>query len=312
MKKITILVFGLCAIATIRGQENPFVDITPTGVVKKDFPALKSIVYTVGFGMPSISSDLLPGDGIWDNNTGLAFQIGVDFRKQFTTERSMNNRVFDYPTLFAIGGGLGFSYFGQSSGLKLSEESINGNDKDNDEYIARLSYRDVKEQVSLLYLDIPLYLEIGKPSKTITRAWAKIGVKGSLLLNGNFKGEGQYASTGYYPKWDVELHDIPVLDYYPNKACYENPEYKLNPFVLWGNLSAGVSIPLSNPEKYILRNTILRIGLKYDFTLNTISSGSSTDLYPGSNYRINQSNMLGGNGARLQCFGLEIGLISSL
>jgi hypothetical protein len=319
MKKVFALMLCLCAIATTNGQNSQrrnkiytVTDSDPITVAKRDYTAVKSIVYNVGFGMPFISSDLLAGDH-WNKNSGFAFQLGADFRKQFTTERILNDRVVNYPTSFAVGAGLGISSFSTSAEFENFSEQVTGlTDIDGHTFNADLSSRNVKEQLSLMYLDIPVYLEIGKPSKTKTKAWAKIGVKGSLLLSDNFKGEGQYTSKGFYPAWNVTLHDIPDLNYNTNKQCYENPEYKLNPFILWGNLSAGLSVPLSSPEKDVLRNTILKIGLKYDFTLTTISEGSANDLFPGSSYRINQSNMLGGKGAGLQYLGLEIGLIYSL
>ena len=325
MKKITVLVFCLCAVAIIYGQDdlnssqrrNNVYIVTysdPIGVTKRDYIPLKSIAYTMGLGVPFISSDLFQED-FWNKNTGFAFQFGVDFRKQFTVERvSDQGRIVNVPTLFAVGGGLGFSSFRKSAGFDSFLDTVPKlTDKDGNSFDARLSYKDIKEQLSLFYLDIPLYLEIGKPSKTKTKAWAKIGLKASLLLSSNFNGSGKYTSKGYYyPEWKVELHHVPVLNYYTDEDCYKDPEYNLNPFVLWGNLSAGVSIPLSNSDKNLVRNTILRIGLKYDFTLNAISKGGSNELFPGSKYWINQSNMLGGKGAKLQFLGLEIGIISSL
>ena len=329
MKKITILVFCLCTIATIKGQDGLQSDsITGSSNVgkpilaKRDYTAIKSMVYNVGFGMPFINSGLLQSN-LWNKNTRLAFQLGADYRKQFTTERIINERVVNYPTLFAIGGGVGLSFFRQTAGFdSISEGGKKGNleisDRDGNKFNPILSYSNVKEQVSLLYLDIPFYLEIGKPSKTKTKVWGKIGVKGSFLLWKDFIGQGTYTSEGYYPEWDVTLYDISVLNFYPKEDCYkENPEgnklYKLNPFILWGNISAGISIPLSNLEKNILRNTIIRIGFRYDYTLTKISEGSPDNFFPGAKYRIHQSNILGGeNGARIGYWGLEVGLLHGL
>jgi hypothetical protein len=225
----------LSAIFIATGQEvrrnNIYIvtDSDPISVTVRDHVALNSVVFNAGLGVPSINSGLLR-QVFGSRPGGYSLQFGADYRKQFTTERIAGNRVLRTPSLFAAGAGLGLSHFRHSADFA----TLTGNNN-------------ITGQPSLWYLDVPVYLEIGKPSKTKIKAWGKAGVKGSLLLN--------------------------------DKFTYANDEAGLNPFILWGNLSSGVTIPLSSPERNILRNTIVRLGVKYDFTLNSISKGNSTGIH---------------------------------
>jgi hypothetical protein len=283
-------------------------------------------VINAGLGVPNINSKLTQ-QGFWDKGSGSSFHFGVDFRKQFARERIIGNRVVLHPSLFAIGGGLGLSYLKSAASIEQLTETHTGTDNSvwvwqgetffNQRYEETLIYNNVSEQLSLLYLDIPLYLEIGRPSKTKVGAWGKIGVKGSLLLSDNFTGEGTFDFTRRYPDMDnreLGMSDLVEMKDYPNGICYVNPDYDLNPFILWGTLSTGVTIPLSNTKKGIVRNSILRLGVNYDFTLNTISTGDRTNyFFPDSKFWLNEVNMLGGeNGAKMQKFGLEMGVIFSM
>ena len=283
-------------------------DSNQQNTAKRDYPVLNSIEFSAGYGIPLLNNSLM--GSTWDQKMGNGGQFSIEYRKQFTKRSTINNRVVDYPTIWAVGTGLGVSAFSKSADLNLVSEQVNSlQDADGDSYNANLDYSGIKEKVSLLYIDVPLYLEIGRLSKTRIKGWGRLGVKGSFLLNDSFEGQGSYTSQGYYPAWDVTLHDVPELDYYTNRSAYTDPEYKLKPFVLWGTLSAGISIPFSNYKEEIIRNTILKLGVKYDFTITQVSEGSSNLMYPGSLYHINKSNIWGGDGSRIHYFGLEVGLV---
>jgi len=307
MKKLIISIICLYAIS-VSAQDI----IDPETLKKQDYTPLSAIVCTVGGGVPFISNDLMNAD-VWKKNTGFGAQVSVDFRKHFTKEKVVGDNVVDHPTIFAIGAGLGVSYYNKSAHFDDFSETLPGlTDIDGDAYDARLSYRNIKEKTSMLYLDIPVYVEFGRPSLTKVAVFGKIGLKPSLLVSKNFTGEGVYSLEGYYPEWDVWLHGIDRLGFYDNQPAYTEPEYKYKPFVLWATLSAGITIPLSSVEKDILRKTVLRIGVKYDFSLMNISDATSESVIPWSSYQINQSNMLGGNGSKIHYVGLDFALMFTL
>ncbi len=302
MKKILIiiLVFGV-ELSYAQAVEN-----SQQNTVKRDYPALNSIVFSSGYGIPFVDNSLMSA---WNQAIGNAAHFSIEYRKQFTKKKNINDRVVNYPSLWAMGVGVEISTLKHSATLNSISEQVNSLlDVDGDSYNAHLNYNAIQEKISLSYLDLPFYLEIGRLSKTKFKGWAKLGLKASFLLDNSFEGRGTYTSQGYYPAWDVMLYDIEKLNFNTDYSAYTDPKYTLNPFVLWGMFSAGISIPLSNYEKEIIRNTILKFGIKYDFSITPISTKSSDSMFLGSRYLINQSNILS-NGTRIHRLGLEIGFI---
>ena len=292
----------------------------PLKVERREHVSINSIVLNAGYGWSSISNDW--PDELKENfykNSGSAWQFSVHFRKQFMKEAAINDRVFDVPTAVAFGAGIGLSHYKKSIGFKSFEEQLDETDKDGDNYKAHLIYSDVTEELGLTYLDIPLYLEFGKPSMTKFQPYARIGLKGSLLISNNPSRAGSFSSTGHYNRVDgktvdVILFDISDLEFANNRDfAYDKktaPELNLNSFVLWSTVAAGVNIPLSSPDKDVLRNIILRLGVKWDYSLMPVSSNIENEsVFKKSQYWLKQSNILREGGNHLQFFGLEMGLI---
>jgi len=247
--------------------------------------------------MPSMHNNLI-NNNIWTQDNSLSNQ----FRLIFETPMSPTNN-------YSFGFGLGITNYKLSAHFSNFNETVNAQiDKDNNDYNAICSYTNVKENVSLLYLDIPISLTYGQPKKSNISCYGKIGITPSFLLSKNFQGEGTYNISGYYPDWSVTLHNIPELNFNSNAACYANANYTLNTFVLWGDISAGVYIPLSKETgKYLLK-----IGAKCDYSLTPLSKQLDESFVKGSTYKIEQSNILSGSGNRIFSPGVEFSIIYKL
>ncbi len=270
-----------------------------------------AVSINASYGIPFISNDLEKSE-MWNKKSSIALNFGVDYKRQFMKTTIENNEVVQAPSSLGMGIGLGLSYLSQSSIMEDHTEMLNSfTDIDGDLCDVAFSYKGIKEKVSLTYLDIPLYLEIGKPNQAKINGYLNAGIKASVLVSGKFTGEGSYTSTGYYQNTNSTYHDIDVLNYYTNKASYENSEYKLSPFVLWGCLSGGVNIPFSNLEKNSVSKFILRVGAKVDYTILPVSKSVAEPYFKGAGYRISQSNILGETGSRILMLGVDIKLIYS-
>jgi hypothetical protein len=275
----------------------------------------QAIVFNLGYNFPIVNNSLIKSD-FWNKKTGTGLEFGIDFRHQFQKkEIDIDDIVISKPNCFAIGVGLGISYFHKSAGFdNYSEKLSNYSDKDGDKCTVNLNYRNVNETVNLAYLDIPLYLEIGKPSQVKTSVSLKLGFKASLLIFKKFEQDGKYTSTGYYEHLgNVTLDNVDVLGYFNNKSCYDNNfEHKLSPFVLWGSISGGVNFPFYNLEKNKSAKWILRVGFKLDYSLTPVSKAMEESYFKGSTFRLNQINMLSGDGSRIFFPGVSVGLIYCL
>ncbi|MDR1761466.1 MAG: hypothetical protein LBR55_03350 [Bacteroidales bacterium] len=274
-----------------------------------------AISINAGYGIPFISNDESKSE-MWHKNTDVALNFGIDYKLQIMQTDIINNEFVKAPSLFGIGVGVGVSYFNQSASMKNHTEKLhNFRDIDGDLCdTVTLSYTGIQESLSLAYVDIPLYLSIGKPSQVKISGYCNIGIKASILVADKFTGEGTYTSSGYYQKIgnsesNVEIFDVEALHYYTDKASYENPDYKLSPFVLWGSLSGGVSIPFSSLEDNKISRLILCLGAKLDYTILPVSKSIAEPYFKGANYRINQSNILGSKGSRMFVPGIDVKLI---
>jgi hypothetical protein len=271
----------------------------------------QAIVFNLGYNIPWINNNLVRSD-FWNKKMGTGIEFSVDFRQQFQKRKIENNEVVFLPTALGLSAGLGISHFRQAAVLEDFTESLaNYTDADGDRCTVILDYKGVKEKAALTYLDIPVYLEIGKPSRVKVSGYCKLGFKASILIGKNSDGEGTYTSTGYYPKpqWDVTLFDIPHLGYYTDALCYNDPELKPSPFVLWGSVAGGVNFPFSSLEKNKLAKWIFRLSAKVDYSLTPVSKAMEESYFKGSTFRLNQSNMLGGDGSRIFSVGLSVGFI---
>jgi len=308
MKKIVFILSVLCSIVTY-GQEE--YEIKERLAVPK-----QSIVFNAGYFFPSINNT----NSDWKNNSGLGMEFSVDFRKQFRTMAMEGDDVVLIPTKFAIGFGLGMTIIDKSAMavFKNNLTSFDFEDKDNDKCVVKLELNDVNESVNLTYLDVPLYLEISKPSRTKINTYLKMGVKASLKISNDDKLllKGTYTATGTYteigdkrePVGTLILHDISELGYLSGQQCYNKNEYELNPVVFWGNITGGVNIPLKNDQ---LATWILRIGAKIDCSINAVykisKNSDSKKFTDDKKYPFYQVNILG-NG-RILNLGLSIAMI---
>ena len=283
----------------------------------------QALVFNLGYNIPSINNSIIRSD-FWNKKTGTGLGFGMDFRRQIQKKVIEKEELTRVPTWIALGIGLGINNFQKSIWFDTFKDTFKNHiDIDGDKCDVYLQYRNVTEKVSLTYLDIPLYLEIGKLSRIKTSAYFKVGVKASVLISGKKKREyeGTYTSTAYYKSINgtechVVLDDVDVLGYFNDKSCYgENPKDTISSFVLWGTISAGINFPFSSLENNKLAQWILRIDAKIDYSLSPVSKPlpKSDFDFEGSKFRLNQTNILGGDkGSRIFSPGFSISLIYCL
>lgn len=288
--------------------DNNFYELRYKVVVPKN-----AISFNFGYGIPTVTNALTKQD-FWNKKMGMDLSFGIDYKHHFFTSKIVKNEEVKVPTAFGLGFGVGISHLTQQAVMDDHIEFLKDfEDKDNDICDVTLSYKGIKEKVSLTYLDIPFYIEIGKPSQVKLSGYFDVGVKASLLVSGKFTGKGTYSAEGFYKEIDgtttnVILHNIDKLDYYAQRDAYNNPN-NLSKFVLWGCLAGGINIPFSSLEKNRISNCMLRIGARVDYTLLPISKKIAEPYFQETDYKVSQSNMLGGKGSRVLVIGLDVKLI---
>lgn len=262
-----------------------------------------SLALTYGIGMPLFNNSLIKNK-IWDKSRSLSQHNG-NIAVEIPLKRS---------SPFAFEAGLGFTYTKLKANFTYFEETVNDQvDPKGANYNAVCSYNNVEEEVTMMSVNVgPISLSYGRPRCSRISGYGKLGVTFSYNLQRNFKGTGKYNIAGYYPEWNITIHDVPELNFNSDGSCYDKVDVSANQIVLWGNIAGGVYIPLSKFQEYKEAHFILKIGAKCDYSLTAMSKQLDETFIKGATYRINQSNILAGNGTHILSPGIEIGIIYML
>jgi hypothetical protein len=328
MKKITVILaffYSFAAYSQVDVGNNLVVGTVDTSrsvqniVFKSRVKVpINALVFNLGYNIPMIDNKLMRSN-FWTKKVGTGLDFSIDFRHQFQKRAIVDDEIVSAPTAIGIGAGLGCIFLLKSTVCKDFKETItNFVDLDGDNCSVTLDFQNLKEKFTLAYLDVPVYIELGRPSRIKISGFCKLGVKASLLIYKKVAYEGTYSSSGEYSQWNVTLSDVDVLGYYSKVSCYthpetqENPQYNVSPFVIWGSISGGVNFPFSSFEKNKIAKCILRIGAKVDYSITPISKALPEPYFKDSLFRLYQSNMLGGKGTRIFSAGLVVSLIYCL
>lgn len=254
------------------------------------------------------------GRGLNANTLGVEMSYGSSVIKNNLTEQGSWKRTFSPSLQFmatytyyfsdkspiAIKTGIGYaSYNGEYSSKQVFDTIQGLADNDGDKYVARYGFYDIGESLSLKYLEIPILLHVGNSFLTNgVQAWIEAGLKMGINIGNTFDGKGTYTCDGYYPQWNVTIHDVNALGFVTEAQIY-SPKTAVEPntFVFWGMVSAGMNIPINDKIALIL-------GAQCGYTLLPISAGESTD----SHYVLGKANILAGESTRIFNLGAKIGL----
>lgn len=260
---------------------------------------------------------VVQGKGLNANAVGVSFFFGPSNVKNSHVEQDYWKRSFspaiqfmvDYSIYFSENSpfslkvGLGYASYGAGVYAESILDTICGlTDGDGDVYDSRYAYSSVREKVTLNYLEIPVVFHIGNSFLTGgVQAWIEAGLKLGVNIGGSFEGGGKYSCEGYYPQWNVSMRNVDVMGFVSNADIYDGQEsVDVSKVLLWGVLSAGMSIPLS--EKLALQ-----IGAQCGYTLSPLKK-SDSDY---SRFSLGESNLLSTT-TRLFNIGGKVGLTFNL
>jgi hypothetical protein len=143
-------------------------------------------------------------------------------------------------------GGAGISYYKSVYEIKdYNNESFDKTlriDIDGDEYLEYIT-ASVTETNSLTFLDIPLGIRYSTKGSKV-RLVVQAGLEFSFLLSSRFSVTGNSDHQGYYPEYHVVLYDLPDYGFTAGPVDI-NDKWKLNPFNLSANFSAGAEFSIN-------------------------------------------------------------------
>lgn len=202
-----------------------------------------------------------------------------------------------------IGFGIGLSRYQTECSSDYFTTTLNVTDIDGDSVNQNIEVNNLVQKTSLLYGDIPVFVEIGNPNTHQISFYVRLGAKFSFPLTYTFTSTGETTINGYYPEYYVLLHDIPELGYESNKSVVVTNDTELQNFSISMMVTAGVSIPISD---YF----ILKVGANLNYGLTEISDEKlpegDVSYYLGN---CNSLLMSPQGKTTIQSAGLEIGII---
>ena len=233
--------------STIAALENQIEGLTlRTHQTKQVNPGQNSSFFS--FGM-ELGTARFQNEYLKDSRWWRPVQLGVQQLQVTYTYYPME----DLP--IAIRAGLGFSVYHSKASYYGQEDTLfNQTDMDNHEYDLYYTYTGVAEEVRLNYLEVPLLLHMGNSYGSHgVQAWCDLGLRFSLNVGKHFEGSGTYTKRGYYDEWNVIISNVPELGFKEGdvKDIIDMGKLKVAPFVVWGEVAAGVRIPLGD-ERFSL------------------------------------------------------------
>ena len=266
--------------------------------------------------LAKISKSPVSDKGQNRNGIGLSACIGFDIMGNSQTRSDLWSRGISAAQQFeltyihyfsktkpvALKTGIGFSIYRGNASFSSLRDTVTGlTDIDGDRYDGRYNFSNVAEKANIKYLDIPLLLHIGNDYDNMpVQGWFEAGLRMSFKVSSKVTGTGKYSMIGYYPAWNVEMSDIAELGYVTDRDIYgEDPDFTMNTFVLWGQISAGIYVPLG---KKLGLNFAARCG----YSLTPVSKNQ--EPVEGHDYYLGQMSIVNGGKTRIFAAGLEIGL----
>ena len=240
------------------------------------------------YGSSTIKNNLTNQD-FWKSSFSPSAQIMATYTLYFSKKS---------PVAIKIGVGYA-SYNGYYSAVQILDTVRGLTDDDGDKYDAHYNYSDIREKLSLKYLEVPILLHIGNSYLTNgVQAWIEAGIKASFNISSSFNGEGKYSCEGYYPDWNVTLSDIDALGFVSNSDVYPTETtLELNKFVIWGIISAGMNIPLGEKVSIL-------VGAQCGYSLLPVSTNETIE----NRFVAGKPNVLSGESTRIFNLGGKIGL----
>lgn len=201
---------------------------------------------------------------------------------------------------WALKTGIGWGMYNSNASFSSLYDTIGGlTDDDGDSYEGRYNYANVKEKNALKYIEIPLLIHVGNSFNSMgVRAWMEVGMKLGINVGCTFEGDGKYTSEGYYPSWNVTIHDVSALGFVSNADIYGNvciPD--VNKVVLWAVAGAGLHVPFGD-------RLGLRLGVGCAYSLTPVAKHDAVN----NRYVQGVPNLLAGESTRIFSLAMNLGL----
>ena len=177
---------------------------------------------------------------------------------------------FYFSTRVGIKAGMAIQSYSSSTVLNFTEETPDI-DSEADDYIFRAKFSNWQEQQQLLNIELPVAVLYLFPVSERFFLQTSVGVKICLPISSTYKKTGGSITTSaYYPKWNVELTNLPQYGYDTFTNTYKGTY----------NSTIGIAGIAEIGGQYKLTEKLnLYAGLYYNYGLNNMLESDDQKLY---------------------------------
>lgn len=199
--------------------------------------------------------------------------------------------------------GIGLQTYSSLSTLNLLTTTF-AVDTDGDLYTFKTHFKNWQEKQRVLFLEIPLTVQMRQVINDKFSLLASTGAKLSIPIKTSFTTTGgELVTSGYYDTWNVELTDMQQHGFSTNLRSYQGA-YTLK--------SSGVALIEIGGLYKLVKNIELYSGMYVNYGLSNLLSPNSKVIYQfdGVYNGILNSNQI--SNAKTFAFGLKVGLLIGL
>jgi hypothetical protein len=191
----------------------------------------------------------------YENYSNFSYESATGFGFGFEGVYYFENIPF-----LAVGARLNYRLYKTNLDLtQIQQESSLVEDVDNDKYSLNLNATNLKETISLSFIEIPVFVK-GKYDFSgfayVNHVYANFGPVFLIAVSENILTSGHYELKGYYPDYHIQLFDIPFYGF----QTYDREDLKTNSNLKKFTIAAFAEIGLNIP--------VIRDKISVDFAVN--------------------------------------------
>lgn len=205
-----------------------------------------------------------------------------------------------YSKFVGISSGLSYTPYKTQLTLDPYKNNYDTKDSENESYNRRVTGSNINEIQKIAFLNIPLCINFQVPFNNKFGMFLQSGINLLIPVSKKYTSSGTFTFTGYYPAYNVLLHDLPDYNFPSNAKSNSEGDLELKSITADAMICTGFH--------YFLQEKIqIALGAYYNRSLSNISKYTSPDKFQLSS-DINQINsMMGGSSkANTQSVGLRL------
>jgi hypothetical protein len=205
-----------------------------------------------------------------------------------------------FSDFFGLSTGAGYNTYKTHLTLSDYQTKFTTTDDESETFEMRISGSGITEDQEIIYLGVPLCLNLRIPFGKKIGMFLQAGANVSIPLSQNYKNSGTFTYKGYYPAYNVVLENLPNHGFPSNENNNSEGELELKPLVFDAVASAGLDL-------YLFKKIQIVAAGCYDKSLSNISNYALSAKYQLSTDAKHMNSLMGGSSTAIaQSMGVKI------